>query len=84
MLNSSTPLLEMLEESIKSSIFEGQNRLIDFRQLHNCLEGQEYKKEAKKFGKFRLRQNFAHVRQSTAFWSLSSPKSHKMSVCQAF
>jgi len=26
----------------------------------------------------------AHVRQSTAFWSLSSPKSHKMSVCLAF
>jgi len=30
MLNQSTPLLEVLEESIKSSIFRGQNRLIDF------------------------------------------------------
>ena len=84
MLNSSTLLLEMLVESIKSPIFRGQIRLIDFRQLHNCLEGQEYQNKPKKFGKFWLRQNFAHVRQSTAFWSLSSPKSHKMSVCLAF
>jgi len=42
----------MLEESIKSSIFRGQNRLIDFRQLHTCLKGQENtytKKNQKKF-----------------------------------
>ena len=30
MFNQSTQLLEVLEESIKSSIFRGQNRLIDF------------------------------------------------------
>jgi len=43
-----------------------------------------HKKKPKKFQKFWLRQNFAHVRQGTALWSLSSPKSHKMSVCLAF
>ena len=31
----------MLEESIESSIFRGQNRLIDFWQLHTGLQGQE-------------------------------------------
>jgi len=47
----------MLEESIKSSIFRGQNRLIDFRQLHTCLKGQENthfditQKKTKKFSK---------------------------------
>jgi len=50
----------MLKESIKSSIFRGQNRLIDFRQLHTCLKGQGnthfvwfwwyYTKKPKNFG----------------------------------
>ena len=72
------PMMERLPRRI--NIVEHRYRQL----LHAKSNVILHKKNPKKFREFWLRQNCARARQGTAFWSLSSPKSHKMSVFLAF